>query len=220
MNLLPPPRLQRGVLLLGIDSTRRYGATLSYTRPLSMLSPPSIVLLVLFACVVTAVVACAAFDAFGFLRQRRERFVADVPLDLGDDGYALPAPVASASPPKRSSQCPTCEWKCDESACPQECTMNCAPPQCAIKCKPLAPALCEVTCDPPTCHNVCPKDEKCLRGACAGCRSECEPPVCRVRCTSPKPHCRTECAPPTCQRVCRKPTRCPSPTCELVCEQA
>jgi hypothetical protein len=116
------------------------------------------------------------------------------------------------------SDCPQCSWECEPAACPQVCKSECDAPDCTIQCKPLAPPKCVVKCDPPKCRNVCPDDDKCLRGSCNLCRVECDPPKCRVECCTPKADCSTRCQPPRCRRNCRKPDNCPAPKCRMVCD--
>jgi hypothetical protein len=119
---------------------------------------------------------------------------------------------------KDGSYCPQCSWECNPAVCPQVCKSECDAPDCQIQCKPLAPPKCVVKCDPPKCRNVCPDDDKCLRGKCNLCRVECDPPKCRVECCTPKADCSTRCQPPRCRRVCRKPNDCPAPKCRMVCD--
>lgn len=201
-----------------------------------MLTTPSIILLVILILVVGVLFACAYFDVFALPSSayhssttHTESFWSPPPpltqpflstnnqyqhvtgasqSNTSDVGLALSSP----------SNCPTCEWKCDDAECPQDCRSECAPPQCTIKCKPLAPARCTVKCAPPRCRNVCPDDGKCMRGKCNLCQSVCDPPQCQVTCQPPKPECVTQCAPPNCKRVCVAPTNCPQPVCRMVCE--
>lgn len=168
-----------------------------------MLTTPSLITLILFLLVLIALFACAYLDVFAPTPPTTESFWSPTPTD------------APYSPP---SNCPSCEWKCDEAECPQDCHSECAPPQCTIKCKPLAPARCTVKCSPPRCRNVCPDDGKCLRGDCNLCHSVCDPPECKVTCVAPTPECVTQCAPPNCKRVCVAPSNCAKPVCRMVCE--
>jgi len=171
-----------------------------------MLSTPSIIILVFIILVIGTLFACVYFDAFANPLTSSWQMAGHV-----ESFWASP------SSPVSPSNCPTCEWQCDDVECPQDCRSECAPPQCTIKCKPLAPARCTVKCDPPRCRNTCPDDGKCMRGECNLCQSVCDPPQCQVTCEPPQPECVTQCAPPNCKRVCVAPTNCPQPACRMVC---